>query len=92
LTWDVAYLQADIVGLDAAEDLIRAAKEHRMRLNESTANRIEYIVDTIEEHAKQNPGKYDVVIASEVVEHVNNKESFLQGCAQVLKVCFYKNN
>jgi polyprenyldihydroxybenzoate methyltransferase / 3-demethylubiquinol 3-O-methyltransferase len=86
LTEALAYLHGNLVGLDAAEDLIVAAREHSKRLNAATANRIKYICDTIEEHADKNPSKYDVVIASEVVEHITDKESFLTGCAKALKV------
>jgi polyprenyldihydroxybenzoate methyltransferase / 3-demethylubiquinol 3-O-methyltransferase len=89
LTEALAYLHADMVGLDAADDLIVAAREHSKRLNEATEKRITYVCDTIEEHANKFPGYYDVVVASEVVEHVNDKESFLTGCAKALKVSLY---
>jgi polyprenyldihydroxybenzoate methyltransferase / 3-demethylubiquinol 3-O-methyltransferase len=86
LTEALAYMHADMVGLDAADDLIVAAREHSKRLNEATAKRISYVCDTIEEHADKYTGYYDVVVASEVVEHVNDKDSFLRGCAKALKV------
>lgn len=45
-----------------------------------------YEVSTVEEHAQHNMAAYDVVIASEVIEHVGDKESFLAASAAALKV------
>ncbi|CAK1555357.1 unnamed protein product [Leptosia nina] len=38
-----------------------------------------------EEYASKYPNKYDIVIASEVVEHVANVELFLNSCVDTLK-------
>ena len=46
-----------------------------------------YIVSTIEDHAEKSPNSYDAVVASEVVEHVTNKQSFVKSCITALKVC-----
>jgi ubiquinone biosynthesis O-methyltransferase len=81
----LARLHADMVGLDAADDLIMAAKEHK-KLDKTTDRHIKYVCETIEEFAEKNPGAFDVIVSSEVVEHVSDKESFLRACAKALKV------
>lgn len=45
-----------------------------------------YIQNTIEDHAQANMAAYDVVVASEVIEHVSDKESFLAASIASLKV------
>ena len=38
-------------------------------------------------YAKQYPEAFDLVVVSEVLEHVTNKEYFLKLCAKCLRVC-----
>lgn len=38
-----------------------------------------------QDHAIENENKYDGVVASEIIEHVNNKDIFVQSCIKVLK-------
>jgi polyprenyldihydroxybenzoate methyltransferase / 3-demethylubiquinol 3-O-methyltransferase len=35
----------------------------------------------------EEPKRYDVVCSLEVIEHVDNPASFLDSCAQLVKVC-----
>lgn len=44
-----------------------------------------YTQGTIEEYAKNNKEKYDVVVATEVIEHVESPESFIGAFLEVLK-------
>lgn len=46
--------------------------------------RIEYHTETIEEHIIRDDSKYDAVVVSEVLEHVDDKESFLKSCTAPL--------
>lgn len=48
------------------------------------ASRIDYRTETIEEHISKNEKKYDAVVVSEVLEHVDEKESFLKLCTAPL--------
>lgn len=40
---------------------------------------------SFQDHATENENKYDGVVASEIIEHVNNKDVFVQSCIKVLK-------
>lgn len=44
-----------------------------------------YRTELIQDHAKENPEKYDAVVASDVLEHVPDKELFLESCVKALK-------
>lgn len=44
-----------------------------------------YTCGTIENYAKNNKEKYDVVVATEVIEHVESPESFIGAFLEVLK-------
>lgn len=48
------------------------------------STRIKYHTENIEEHVKRVDTKYDAVIISEVLEHVDDKESFLKSCTAAL--------
>ncbi|EDS36045.1 3-demethylubiquinone-9 3-methyltransferase [Culex quinquefasciatus] len=84
LTEALARIRANVVGIDPGEKLIQVAREHA-ELDRKLAGRIRYEVETIEEHAQANLDRYDAVVASEVLEHVQNKVSFLEHCVMALK-------
>ncbi|XP_054270867.1 ubiquinone biosynthesis O-methyltransferase-like [Macrosteles quadrilineatus] len=71
-----------VTGVDPSGELIAVARQHATSLNVRPPT---YVCDTIEHHSAQYPDHYDVVIASEVVEHVPNPESFMTGCVAALK-------
>ena len=77
-------LGAKVTGIDASENSINVAKEH------STKSRLEidYKCISTSEILKQNKKKYlnkfDIVVASEVIEHVNERKVFL---SDVSKLC-----
>lgn len=84
LTEALARIRANVVGIDPGEKLIQVAREHA-ELDRKIGGRIRYEVETIEEHALANVDRYDAVVASEVLEHVQDKVSFLEHCVMALK-------
>jgi len=74
---------ATIVGIDMGPDLIKVAKQHAA-LDTSLTN-LTYKVESVEEHCLNNSEKYDIVVASGVLEHVDVPESFLEACVKCLK-------
>lgn len=85
LSEPLARIGAKVTGLDASPELIEVAKNH-LALDPTLAGNIEYVCGSVEEHAKEKPEYYDAVVASEVLEHVVQKDLFLESCANSLKV------
>ncbi|XP_057670340.1 ubiquinone biosynthesis O-methyltransferase, mitochondrial [Diorhabda carinulata] len=81
LSEPLAKIGAEVTGLDANVDLINSAKSHAQLFN----TKVNYIVSTIEQHAEEACEKYDAVVASEVIEHITNKSSFIEACLKCLK-------
>ncbi|XP_065094782.1 ubiquinone biosynthesis O-methyltransferase, mitochondrial-like [Ochlerotatus camptorhynchus] len=84
LTEALARIHANVVGIDPGEKLINVAREHAER-DQKISPRIQYLMETVEEHAQKNVDRYDAVVASEVLEHVNDKAAFLEHCVMALK-------
>ncbi|XP_029170188.1 ubiquinone biosynthesis O-methyltransferase, mitochondrial [Nylanderia fulva] len=84
LTERLARIGAQVTGVDASTELIDTAKEH-IKLDPTISEKVNYIQTTIEEFSPKNEKLYDAVIASEVIEHVENPELFLKECVRILK-------
>jgi len=81
----LARLGANVTGIDAAQENISVAEIHAQRDYRVTKN-VNYICGTIEEHSDFCKDiKYDAVIASEVLEHVDQPEVFIHTCAEMIK-------
>lgn len=78
----LAKLGCNLTGVDPAADLIRVATEHA-KLNETL--KVQYINAPIEEFYLTNKEKYDAVVVPTVLEHVSNKEEFVNSCCKCLK-------
>lgn len=85
LTEQLARIHAKMTSIDPGSDVIDVARNHVMQ-NEDLASRITYRNEAIELHCIENQCKYDAVIVSEVLEHVNNKTIFLENCLNTVKV------
>lgn len=81
----MARLNANVTGIDIGYKLINAARNHADE-DKKIASRINYAAESIDKHLLHNRGKYDAVIASEVLEHVDHKTQFLKDCVEALKV------
>lgn len=77
----LARLGAQVTGIDANSSLIDVAKKH----SKESSLHINYVYTSIEEHSKMNAEKYDAVAASEIVEHVTEKDNFISSCSACLK-------
>ncbi|XP_075153008.1 ubiquinone biosynthesis protein COQ3, mitochondrial [Haematobia irritans] len=88
LTEQLARLGASITALDLGEDLIEAARNHlSQEANPQLCDLIKYKLESMELHAKdsRNLNYYDAIVISEVLEHVEDKVSFLTASTQCLK-------
>nr|CAD7588630.1 unnamed protein product [Timema genevievae] len=84
LTEPLARLGAEVTGVDASESMIETAQLHASKDHE-IASRLTYIHNTIEEHTSTHHEFYNAVIASEVLEHVTEKNLFVEACSSALK-------
>ena len=78
-------LGANVTGIDASETAIKVAKEH----SEKSRLEINYKCITTSEILKLNKksvqDKFDLVVASEVIEHVNNRKLFLSDISNLCR-------
>ncbi|XP_045768336.1 ubiquinone biosynthesis O-methyltransferase-like [Maniola jurtina] len=81
----LAMLGAEVTGIDPSEAAIENATQNRFKNKRLENNLPAYIWTTIEEYSKEYPEKYDVVVASEVIDHVANQELFVESCARTAK-------
>ncbi|BES93529.1 Nodulation protein S (NodS) [Nesidiocoris tenuis] len=79
----LSRLGADVTGIDPTHELVQVARAYvEKNLPEA---KIKFENSTIEEHAASNGDKYDVLVCSEVIEHVSAKESFVKSCVSTVK-------
>lgn len=74
----LARLGADIIGIDASPKAIMVAKEHALK----NGLKIDYhctIIESFQEH------DFDVILALEIIEHVDNPGEFIKSCVKNLK-------
>jgi len=71
---------AKVVGIDAVEKNIRIAEQHAQKMGFG----IDYRHTTADQMTQQND-QYDVVIALEVVEHVDNPQKFIADLSNLTK-------
>lgn len=81
LSEELAKFGANVTAIEPSEVFLKEAKENL----EGKLLEVNYLLDFIEDHSVKNADKYDAVIASEVVEHVPEKRSFLIGIAKCVK-------
>ncbi|MCK5284826.1 MAG: bifunctional 2-polyprenyl-6-hydroxyphenol methylase/3-demethylubiquinol 3-O-methyltransferase UbiG [Alphaproteobacteria bacterium] len=73
----MARMEANITGVDADSVAIEVATKHANKSN----LKINYLNGSIEEIEE----KFDVVLALEILEHVNNPNDFIKVCANLMK-------
>jgi 2-polyprenyl-6-hydroxyphenyl methylase/3-demethylubiquinone-9 3-methyltransferase len=76
----LARLGAKVTGIDPAEENVAAARLHASE----SGLAIDYRAETIEAVAEEGK-RFDLVIASEVVEHVTDVPLFVHHCAECVK-------
>lgn len=77
-----------MLGIDPVEDSISTAQVHAS-YDPELSGRLRYQACTLEELSAEaeEAGRFDAVVASEVVEHLADLETFAFCCNHMLKVC-----
>ncbi|XP_021245339.1 ubiquinone biosynthesis O-methyltransferase, mitochondrial isoform X1 [Numida meleagris] len=84
LSEPLGRLGASVTGIDPLEENIRTADQHKS-FDPVLAKRIQYKASSLEEIVEESVETFDVIVASEVVEHVADLEMFIKCCSRVLK-------
>ncbi|KAG5311397.1 COQ3 protein, partial [Pseudoatta argentina] len=82
----LARVGARATGIDAAEQLIKVAKNH-IKLNRDISEKVNYIYTIVEDFANKESenNTYDAVVTSEVLEHASDPQLFLKECVRIVK-------
>ncbi|XP_045768718.1 ubiquinone biosynthesis O-methyltransferase-like isoform X1 [Maniola jurtina] len=81
----LAKLGAEVTGIDTNKEALEHTKKHSSNNMRLANNLPAYIPVTIEEHCKEYAESYDVVVSSEVIDHVAQKELFVESCVRAAK-------
>lgn len=72
---------AAVTGLDMGAEPLQVARLHALESGVT----VEYVQETVEEHAAKHAQQYDVVTCMEMLEHVPDPQSVVNACAQLVK-------
>ena len=70
-----------VTGIDMAEASLAVARTHM----QTSGLAIDYRRTTAEAHADEKPGRYDVVVCMELLEHVPRPASIIDACARLVR-------
>ncbi|WP_297207594.1 bifunctional 2-polyprenyl-6-hydroxyphenol methylase/3-demethylubiquinol 3-O-methyltransferase UbiG [uncultured Pluralibacter sp.] len=72
---------ANVTGLDMGAEPLQVARLHALE----SGIKVEYVQETVEDHADAHPQQYDVVTCMEMLEHVPDPASVVRACALLVK-------
>ncbi|XP_057371728.1 ubiquinone biosynthesis O-methyltransferase-like [Daphnia carinata] len=85
LSESLSRLGANVTGIDPNENSIGVALERAQKMK---LKNVSYAVKTVEDVNPPNavsPTLFDAIVASEVIEHVENQKLFIKKCIELLK-------
>mmetsp|Transcript_23402 Transcript_23402/g.61256 ORF Transcript_23402/g.61256 Transcript_23402/m.61256 type:complete len:281 (+) Transcript_23402:225-1067(+) len=80
----LARLGCNVTGVDATERSIEVARLHA-REDPEVHDRVSYSHSTVEELLASSGASFELVVASEVVEHVTDMTQFVHDCASAVR-------
>lgn len=72
---------AEVTGLDMGAEPLQVARLHALE----NGVKLDYVQQTVEDHAEEFAGQYDVVTCMEMLEHVPDPRSVVHACARLVK-------
>ena len=79
----LSRLGARVTGIDASESSINVAKQHSIKSRLKINYRCITTTDLLKNEKEKFLNKFDIVIASEVIEHVNERNIFLSDISKL---------
>ena len=79
----LSRLGARVTGIDASESSINVAKQHSIKSRLEINYRCITTTDLLENEKEKFLNKFDIVVASEVIEHVNERKVFLSDISKL---------
>lgn len=76
----MARMGAEVLGIDADNNAIEIARDHAERAGLAVTYKA-----TSAESLIQEKGRFDIVLALEIIEHVNNGDEFVRNCVNLCK-------
>ena len=81
LSESLAASGANVLGIDASEEALAAARDHL----DGSGLDVEYRATTAEALAESRPGHFDLVTCMELVEHVPDGAALVAACARLVR-------
>lgn len=81
LAESMAARGANVTGIDLGEKALKVAKLHLLE----SGLKVDYRLVAVEELAKEQPQRYDIVTCMEMLEHVPEPESVVRACSELVK-------
>lgn len=81
LAESMAQVGAEVTGLDMGAEPLQVARLHALESGVT----VNYLQETVEQHAEHADAQYDVVTCMEMLEHVPDPRSAVLACAQLVK-------
>lgn len=81
LAESMAKEEAEVTGIDLADKPLTVARLHGLE----SGVKVNYRKISAEDHAREQPGHYDIVTCMEMLEHVPTPPSIVQACAELVK-------
>ena len=81
LSESLAASGANVLGIDASEEALAAARDHL----DASGLDVEYRATTAEALAESRPGHFDLVTCMELVEHVPDGAALVAACARLVR-------
>ena len=78
-------LGANVTGIDASDEAIKIAKEHSLKSRVDIIYKCTNTRELIESKKEVFISKFDIVVASEVIEHINNRGKFLSDLSKLCR-------
>lgn len=81
LSESMAVRGAQVSGIDLGEKALSVARLHLLE----SGQKVEYRLQSAEDHALEAAGRYDVVTCMEMLEHVPDPASIIRACATMVR-------